>query len=162
MEFTARQDIAATAEDVFAAFTDYAQFERQALRRGVEMRRMAPSGAGSAGPAWFLRFRLRGRDRELHLEVTECRVPELIELAGQSPGLGLAGTIDLLALSRNRTRVTVTVTLAARSVPARLALQTLRLARGRAQRRIDSRLADFARGIEARGAGAGAIPAPRR
>lgn len=150
MQFTAREDIAAPLGHVFARVTDFAAFERAALRRGAEVRRLDSRTTSGAGMAWHARFSLRGRQREIETELTGYDPPNGIAVEMRSPALEGALMVDLVALSRERTRLTVSLTVKPRTLAARLMLQSLKLARGNIARRFRGRIAHFAQEIEDR------------
>ena len=50
MRITARQDVEAPIAEVFAQATDHVGFERQALRRGADVRRTDRLGEGAPDP----------------------------------------------------------------------------------------------------------------
>jgi len=144
MEFTAREDVEAPIAYVFAQVTDFAAFERQALRRGAEVRRRDGMARHGIGSAWDIAFKFRGKDRQLRAEITGFDLPNSYRVSLTSAGLEGGLTVDLVSLSRERTRMTVTVAVEARSIGARLLLQSLRLARGNMNRRLAARVADYA------------------
>lgn len=148
MDFEFRQDIAAPIAAVHAAITDFAAFERQALRRGAEVRRVTPEG-GAQGPAWDILFQFRGRDRRLLLTVA-ADSPEGLRLTGDSQGVAFEAVAGLLALAPRQTRLTLHLSLHPKTLAAKLLVQSLRLARGQIARRVETRLETFARDIEAR------------
>ena len=59
-------------------------------------------------------------------------------------------TIDLTALTPNRTRMNVQARLAPRTLSARLLVQSLKLAKARMTRKFSVRVAQFAKTIEGR------------
>jgi len=150
MEFRSQQDIDAPCAQVFAALTDFPALERRIMHRGARIRRLDAPPAAGAGAEWEARFRLRGRERQLHLVLNRCEAPSHLGLEGGSPAFAVAGTIELIALGPRSTRMSVVFTTRPRTMPARLALQSLRLARGRLQARFDAAVARLALDMAAR------------
>lgn len=148
MDFEFRQDVAAPIAAVRAAVTDFPAFERQALRRGAEVRRVEPA-QGAPGPAWDILFQFRGHDRQVLLTVTE-NSPEMLVLTGDSQGVAFRAEVGLLSLAPRQTRLTLRLALLPKTLAAKLLVQSLRLARGQIGKRVEARLATFARDIEAR------------
>lgn len=159
MDFEARQDIGAPQSTVFGALTDFPAFERQILRRGAEVRRTDSLPMPQAGNRWEVTFMFRGRERRVELAVDQIDPPDGMTMAGHIQGLDFVVTVDLMALSRSQTRMTVKSSLTARTLTARLLLQSLRLARGNMARRFETRIEQFAHDIETRHARAvGGVP----
>lgn len=156
MRITASADVAAPIAEVFAAATDHEGLVRRALRRGAEVRRTdqpgsAADGSGLApGAAWHASFPLRGRERRVEVHLARIEPPTLAEVLVEGGGLAARVTSDLLALSRDATRLTLAVDVGARTLPGRLMLQGMRLARGSMERRARERLAKWAREVERR------------
>jgi len=150
MRITTRQDIAAPIAQVFAEVTDATAFERQALRRGAEVRRLDRLPALAVGSSWRVAFSFRGREREAAVAVTRLEAPTLVSATIESGGLHGATVAELLALSRTTTRLVLTFDLEATTLTSRLLLQTLKLARGSLERRAEGRVATWAREVEAR------------
>lgn len=150
MDFVTQQDIAAPIDAVWQAVTDFPAFERQILRRGAELRRLDVPPNPVKGASWHVAFQYRGRDRNLELTITQAEAPNHLALSGHGASIDFSGTVELLALSRQQTRLTVTLGVAPKTLSARLLLQSLRLARGRLQRRYDTRVEIFARDVEQR------------
>lgn len=150
MRFTAREDIGAPIEAVFAEIADFEGFERAAMRRGAEVARLGGDIAQGAGARWQVQFDFRNRARRADLEIVEFDRPNGLSLNALSSGLEVLTDIELLSLSRARTRLTVSTQLAAQSIAARLLLQSLKLARSNLTSRYQGRVSDFAKGIEAR------------
>ncbi|MFZ3580619.1 SRPBCC family protein [Loktanella sp. DJP18] len=148
MKFSSREDIEAPIEKVYARVTDFAGFERQMLRRGADVRRVDPGQPVKAGSAWDVAFTFRSRDRRVRATVTRLAAPTDVVIDMAANGLDGVTTIEVLALSPQRTRLSVTVELSARSLSARLLLQSLKLAKSNLTNRFKKRVADFAQGIE--------------
>ncbi len=149
MKLKSRQDIAVPCEDVFARLTDFAAFERRAISRGASVRRLDEPPVSGAGAEWEVRFRLRGRERVLHLILAECDAPSRLAFTGISRGFNFESTAELIPLSRQDTRMAVVLDAKARSLAGRMALRSLSLVRGATQRRFDTAVARFAQEIAA-------------
>jgi hypothetical protein len=67
-----------------------------------------------------------------------------------SDGLVVVTEIDLIALSQSRTRVIVSITVTAKTLTARLLLQSLKLAKTKLTKRFKARVLDYAGDIEDR------------
>jgi len=154
MEFTSQEDIEAPIDKVFAALSDFETMERQAMRRGVKVRRHgAPAGVGTdpeASQRWTAGFKFRGREMEADIALLRILPPEALAFAGKAGGMETEMTIDLTALTPIRTRMNVQARLAPRTLSARLLVQSLKLAKARMTRKFSVRVAQFAKTIEGR------------
>ncbi|WP_170427385.1 SRPBCC family protein [Ruegeria arenilitoris] len=150
MQFTAREDIEAPINAVFEMVADFERFERIAMRRGIEVRRTSGHMGVVPGTAWETEFKLRGKTRQISVEMTECDPPSLMRFEAASKGMNGVTTVELLALSPRRTRLSLDMALSAKSLPARLLLQSLRLGQSRFKRQFQLRLTEFAREMEQR------------
>ncbi len=150
MQFSGKEDIDAPIAQVFESLTDSAGYERLAIRRGIEVVRLSDRSDMHAGMAWKARFRLRGRKRELNVELETYTPPKLMRFAYRSEGIEGVLVVELMALSPRRTRMSVIFDLRPRSLSARLLIQSLRLAKSALSKRFKLGLADFVRGLEER------------
>jgi hypothetical protein len=150
MQFISRADIEAPIAFVFGQVSDFPAFERQLLRRGAEVRRVDRLAAPGKGAAWDVRFRFRGRDREVHAEVVAFDPPNGLTAEAESANIHAVGRVELIALSPQRTRLCVRLDLSAHTLPARLLLQSLRLAKANLNARFDKRVTEFAAEVQAR------------
>lgn len=147
MKFVTKEDIDCPIAHVFAQAADFAGFERQALRRGANVRRTDQKPQFGLGSGWDVIFKFRGKDRQMHAVVTGWDPPNGYTV--QSTSAGIQGTVlvELVALSRSRTRLSLSIELVPNTIGARIMVQSLRLARGTMQRRLDLRMADYASDI---------------
>ncbi len=150
MELSTREDIEAPIAFVFGQVTDFAAFERQAMRRGADVRRRDTRARPGTGSGWDVVFKFRGKDRDLTAEVTEFDAPNLMHLTTRSGGIDGVTVIELVPLAPGRTRMSTQTTLTASGLSARLLLQSLKLAKGTLAKRLSGRLSSFARDVEGR------------
>lgn len=150
MKFSTREDIEAPIDFVFGRFTDFNAFERAALRRGADVQRLDRLTSPGAGMAWDASFDLRGRRREVQMEVTEYDPPNAMVLSSRSPTMGGSMVLEFVALSRGRTRVHLGLEMKPKNLSARLLVQSMKLIRGKLRKRFKHRVAGFAQEIENR------------
>ncbi len=150
MKIATREDIAAPIEMVFAQLADFDGFERAALRRGAEVARTDDLSAPGAGMSWRAAFDYRGKERKATIELTDYDPPNGMMLTTHSSGADFVVVIDLVAMSKSRTRMNLSVDARPRSLPARLMVQSMKLARNTVLKRFRKRVGDFAAGIEER------------
>ncbi|SFU03247.1 SRPBCC family protein [Sedimentitalea nanhaiensis] len=150
MQFSGKEDIEAPAAQVFAALADFASYERWAIRRGIHVKRLYDHPHPQVGMAWQARFELRGRPRKLHIEMETYTPQNLMQFAFSSQGVEGRLVLELVALSAGRTRMSVVLDLKPKTLPARLLVQSLKLARSSLTKRFKLNLAEFARNMEER------------
>lgn len=150
MKFSTREDIEVPAEAVFAAVSDFAAFERAALRHGAEVARTDLAAMPGPGMTWSVRFRARGRMRRVICTLDHFDPPNALVCGLDGGSFSGALTVNLVALSRGRTRMAVQLELRPQTIAARLLIQTARLNRGGWTRRFEERVQKFAAGIELR------------
>lgn len=150
MRLQATDDIAAPIAHVYQQVSDFAAFERQAMRRGADVRRTDTLPCAGIGNAWAVRFLFRGRERDVRAEVTAFDAPNGLTVTAVSQNLTAETVIELVALSRTQTRLTIHMDLTATSLSARLLLQSLRLAKGNLLRQFEGRISTFARDVQDR------------
>lgn len=148
MKIVAKEDIEAPIDLVFERVSDFRSFERSAIRRGAEVSRKDRPAVTGAGASWDIRFDLRGKRREVGLEVVEFETPERMVMKIRSEGMKGNVLVDLVALSRSRTRLRIETEVKPKTLSARLLIQSLRLARGTIEKRLAERMAEFAASIE--------------
>lgn len=147
MKFSTREDIEAPIEHVFSQVSDFAGFERRALRHGANITR-ADDEPVQVGSSWDIAFKYRGRDRRMQATLAELEPPHHYRVDTVSDGMAVTTEVELVALSRGRTRVAVGMDLRAKTLTARLLLQSMKLAKGKLSKRFKARIVEFAEDIE--------------
>ena len=150
MQFSAKEDIDAPADRVFAMLGDFEMFERSAMRRGIDVRHAGDVTAAGVGREWTVGFQVRGKPRQMHLVLTEFEAPERMVYHASSEGLEGEMTIDLVALSPRRTRIAVAVELRPKTLSARVMVQSMKLAKSSMSKRFRLKVAEFAKSLEER------------
>ncbi|EPX79533.1 SRPBCC family protein [Salipiger mucosus] len=150
MEFSTREDIEAPLDRVFAALTDFDRIERQVMRRGIEVQRTDTRSEPGEGMAWTASFRFRGKPREAEVTLTEYDPPNLMVYRMVSGGLEARTRLDFVALSPSRTRIAMTIEVTAKTLSARLIVQSIKLARANVEKRFRVRMAEYAGDLETR------------
>jgi len=150
MKLVAHEDVEAPIDFVFEQVTDFAAIERSVLRRGAEVQRIDNLAEPGTGMAWESAFTLRGKRRELSLELTELDRPNGLVVTSRSPNMGGQMVLDLVALSRSRTRISVEIDMAPKTLAAKLLVQSMKLARGNLMKRFKIRVAGYAEELEDR------------
>ncbi|MEM8577685.1 MAG: SRPBCC family protein [Pseudomonadota bacterium] len=150
MKFSTREDVEAPIEATFDMLCDFENYERQALRRGAEVRRTDTRTSAGVGMRWQAQFVMRGRPRDLSLEMIEFQRPDVMGLTFESGGLTGTFQVDCLALSKTRTRINLAIELAPQTLSARLLVQSLKLAKTSLNKRFKLRVAEYAKQMEDR------------
>lgn len=149
MKFINKEDLDIPIDDAFAMLADYGFFERMALRRGVDVTRIS-DGEDGVGPTWDLNFVWSGRDINMKVENTLRVPPEELIFDAKAPAINANMRVELVPLSRRRTRLQLVTNAKAKTLPGRLILQSLKLARSNIERRISKRLSVQCRNLEER------------
>jgi hypothetical protein len=150
MKLSTREDIEAPIEAVFEQLSDFDGFERAVLRRGAEVMRNDSLTAHGVGMSWRTVFNYRGKERRLEIVMTEYQVPDRMRIDSTSKAVEMVVEIDLVAMSRSRTRMSMSLDVRPRTIPARLVIQSLKLARQNVLKRFRKRVGEFAMEIETR------------
>ncbi len=150
MKFSTREDVEAPIDAVFDMLCDFESFERSAMRRGAEVQRLDEMRVPGVGMTWAAVFDLRGRRRELEIEMVTFDKPNEMVLESTSSGLIGQMSFELVALSRNRTRILVETEIKPINLSARLLVQSLKLAKASLTKKYKKRIAEYARGMEDR------------
>lgn len=143
MKFSLRQDTDLSAEELFAAISDFARIERMLVRRGADVRRLDPAQEPGAGMAWEIGFDLRGKRRDMRMDVTQFDRPEKIVILGEGESLGLTVEMTVIALTRSKSRMIFEVEAKPRNMRARLMLQTAKLGKAQLDRKFADRVSKF-------------------
>ncbi|SFS00923.1 SRPBCC family protein [Yoonia litorea] len=147
MKFTTREDIEAPINAVFERVSDFATYEKRAMRQGADVTRRSGDPV-NVGTIWDVKFDFRGRPRALEAEIIRLDDPTNLMIESRSEGLDAVTEIDLVALSQTRTRVMVSIDVKAKTLTARLLLQSLKLAKAKLTKRFKGRVRTMAEDIE--------------
>ncbi|EEB84183.1 SRPBCC family protein [Roseobacter sp. GAI101] len=150
MKFSTKEDIEAPIDAVFDMLCEFDQFERAAMRRGAEVQRVDQLTAPATGMQWEAAFDMRGKRREIQIDMDCFERPTEMRLATTSPGLAGDMAFELMALSRNRTRIIVTLEIKPSNLSARLLVQSLKLAKTSLTNKYKLRVNEYAKGMEER------------
>jgi hypothetical protein len=148
MELSASEDIEIPLDQLFAKVSDFSKIEKMAMRRGVDVQRTDRASSNCVGMSWRAQFKFRGKSREALITLEEYDPPQSLRFHTVSDGLDTDLTIDLVALSRQRTRLSFSAALQPKTLSARLLVQSFKLARGRIDRKLGKRMAGLARDLE--------------
>lgn len=142
MKFTSKGDIDAPLEHVYARMSDFDGWEKAIRKRNATLSRSA--GDVAPGTRWDTKFNYRGKPREITVVLNGIEPQRRLDFTATGASLDAAVTLDLIQLSPKRTRLAVVIEMKPRNLAARLFIQSLRLARGKVQSRIDQRVQQFA------------------
>lgn len=147
MKLSTREDIEAPIAYVYGRIRDFPSFERRALRQGAQVH-CRSAGAAQVGTIWDISFEFRGRSRNVQAELTKLDPEQALEIESQSDGLLAMTQVELVPLSATRTRVLVSFDLKAKTLTARLLLQSLKLAKAKMTKRFKARVLDYTENVE--------------
>lgn len=150
MHLSSRTDIEAPIAFVYAVLSDFEGWERAGLRRGADISRTDKLRSPGPGMAWAARFRYRGKDRALSIRLTALEPEQKLAFAGKGRLVEGDMSLELMSLSPKRTRLILHLDIRPMTLGARLFLQSVKIAKGRVQTRLNKRLANFARDVEMR------------
>lgn len=150
MKFVTREAIEAPIEFIFSQVSDFVSLERSLLRRGADVERIADCDPVAPGIKWDTAFDLRGKRREMQVELIGYEPPSAMYFVGTSKALDGDLEVELVALSRGRTRMSLAAELKPLNLSARLMVQSLKLARTNVTKRFEMRVASFAKDLEDR------------
>lgn len=150
MKFSTREDIDAHIDQVFEALCEFEVFERQAIRRGVDVQRTDTLSKPGVGMTWETSFVLRGKRRDMTLVLDRFERPNHMGVRAASTGIDGDFILELISLSRTRTRITVGLEIKPKNLSARLMVQSLKLAKSTLTKRFKLRMADYVRILEGR------------
>ena len=152
MHFSSQQDVAVPIAQVFDTLTQFDIYERAAMRRGADVVRKDTLGEAAAGAHWQARFMLRGKERDLAIEIATFQRPTEMVLSLNSSNMTGAVRFELFALSKSRTRLTVETDIRPLTLSARLFVKSLSLTKPTLNKRYSTRISDLVADIEARNA----------
>lgn len=140
MKLTAKTDLDAPAGFVYDCLADHASWERDAVQRGIEVERPADMPLSGLGAGWLVKVPFRGQPVAILLRLEQQVPPERLGFAMQSKAIEGDFVLNVIELSPRRTRLQLVMDVKARTIAARLLLNTLTLARGRVQARVEKRV----------------------
>lgn len=150
MKFSSKEDVEAPIANVFGMLSNFELYERSAIRRGADVNRMGDHDFPHEGQTWNASFALRNRQRKARVELIRYAPPTEMMFEGISGGLSTTLHLDLVSLAANRTRISVVFEIKPRTLPARLFVQSMKLAKSNLTKRFKLRVAEYARDIEDR------------
>jgi hypothetical protein len=150
MKFSTREDIEAPIRDVFEMLSDFSVYERAAMRRGAEVRRTDRLAQPGVGATWQVQFKLRGKQRQLDLEVVKYAAPTDLVVSLTSKNITGQVTCELFALSRARTRIICAIEVKPLTLTARLLIQSLKLTKKSLDQKYKDRVAELITDMEDR------------
>jgi hypothetical protein len=139
MKLTAKTDLDAPVGFAYDTLSDFAQWEREAVRRGIDIERVGGPAAG-VGAAWRISGRFRGKPRKLTLQVREIVPGDRVDYQFDSPSADGTILVEVSPLSTRRCRVRLQIEVKPKTLAARLFLNTIRLAKGRVEAKLEARL----------------------
>ncbi len=148
MKFSATQEVALSADALFARVTDFDMFEEAAERRGLLAVRLDGSGPVRPGSGWSVDFSYRGKMRNLQMEVVDLATPTRMALDGKGGGFEIGFLARVEERGPELSFLTVETELKPRTLGARLLVNSMRFGKRALTRRYARRVAELARGIE--------------
>jgi uncharacterized protein YndB with AHSA1/START domain len=140
MKLSTRTELDVPAATLFAAFCDTAHWEAAARWRGAKVRRTDAGSDAVAGATWEVVAKVKGKPRDLRISLNSVTSPTEMAFSGVAKMFSGTATLRVTSLSLRRTRVSVGIEITPNTLPARLMLQSARLAKGRIERRFAERV----------------------
>ncbi|MDG4647114.1 hypothetical protein P6F26_01540 [Roseibacterium sp. SDUM158017] len=140
MKFKVAEDVEAPLSWTWAGFTDFSAVEADIRARDADLERVDGWQVARPGAAWRGSVPVQGRAQPIEARITTFAPEEAIVIESRVGGMACTYEMTLAPLPDGMTRVSIVLELRASTMSARLMLQTLKLARRRAMRRIEGAL----------------------
>ncbi|MEL6954528.1 MAG: SRPBCC family protein [Pseudomonadota bacterium] len=140
MKLKITQDATASAQQVYAAFTDFARYEEMLRDSDVTLSRKGGWGLPEPGRGWTGKAMVRSKLRRLDATIVAMEPDRGLELECKIGGLRIEHAIALVPLGQRLTRVNAVIDLKPDTLSARLLVQSLKLARAKLLQRMQARL----------------------
>ncbi|PRY93681.1 hypothetical protein BCF33_2563 [Hasllibacter halocynthiae] len=150
MKLSNREDVEAPIGFVWRDLADFAAHERAILRRGADIERLDDGGEAAPGAAWRITYEFRGRPRETRLRLVDMDPPHALRFVSGTGGVSGDVGVDLVELSPRRTRIVLGIELRPTTIPGRILVQSLRLAKQQLNRRLGERMRGYAQDLSRR------------
>jgi uncharacterized protein YndB with AHSA1/START domain len=148
MKLSAKTDLEAPIAFVFAVLTDHPTWEREARSRGVDIQRPDGTPQTGVGATWKVRAPVRGKVRKMTFRLEEITPHHRLVFGFDGETVEGSLAVELLSLSPRSTRFRMAIDVTPKTLSARLFLNTLRLAKGKVQSRLDERLRQISARVE--------------
>jgi hypothetical protein len=139
MKLKVHHDLGLGNHALFAAMTDVTRWERQAMRKGIEVSRIDGSEALIPGAVWQITGMVRGKPRTGLLKLRILEEAETMVFDFESPMFTGVFVTKLFEMSARSTRVSLETEVRPRTLAARILLQGARLGRQKLEMRFHAR-----------------------
>lgn len=145
MRLEAGADVAAGRAAVFDRLADVDGLLAALGLGGATLHRIDGPGPARPGSEWRGTVELNGLARPLAARIVAMEPPGRMVLAAEAAGLGLEAAVTLAERGADACGMRVVAELRPLSLGGRMALRALHLAQGSLQRKLEARVARFAR-----------------
>lgn len=143
MKLSSQNTVDASISDVFAAISDFDEFEAMLSERGTKIERCGDIAPPSVGAEWTARFKWHDRLYDVRSELISVDPGQGYAIESKGGGIVCMAVVDLQAMSTSQTRLFVSFDFMATTFASKLLLQTLRLTGPSLNRRLDKRVAAY-------------------
>ena len=144
MQFKHTQEINAPAEYVFTRITDFKKFENHSGPTGFSFKRQGRLPV-RIGTRWDISVPVRGRPRRFSAELSEYVPPRTVSYKSASLKYEGVMSLTIKPVSDKSCRLELQVVAKSRSFATSLVFNTIRLARRRVNKRMNSEMDKFAK-----------------
>ena len=148
MKFSSKEDLDIPKDKTFEILSDFKAFERKAMRHGAAIVRTAPQSRGPIGTSWAIQATIRGKSRNIQLSLTDYEPATFLSFSAVSSEFSAVMSFELTEHSDAKTRMRAALEIKAKTLSARLMMQSARLAKKTLNNRYKLRVANFAEDLE--------------
>ena len=148
MRLTSVQEINAPIDFVFWYLADFETHIATAAGYGAEVERIDSGAEITVGAKWSAQARIRGKDRQFDVEMVDFRPTQSLEFTIVSNNAVIDLSMSLSPAGPSKTQAKLVAKSRAKSIAARLLLQSAKLAKNSINRRFDLRVRDLMGRIE--------------
>ena len=149
MEITYQRIINVPPSYAFARATDFRRFEAEGFGNLAPFEPRSEIRAPELGARWRTAAEFQGRPRRFSLQLLEMTEPNHLVLGNKSEKYDVEAQMSFKPTGTNATSFHFTLNAKARSITAKLILQTIQLARGRIVKSMQSDFETMAKRMEA-------------
>ena len=137
MKIGATKDFKRARGKVFDSFADPVRMDAVFGEKGANLRREGPGGPGTV---WHLDVVSGGKERAIAITLVDMEKPDVIRMRLTSEMVDADVAFVFSDLPERGCQVSAEIDLAPRTLTARVAIQTLRLAKGKVEQKIQRTL----------------------